>query len=69
MRANVTFSKDYKRIVAIVTLEAELQDRAKLLRSTAAELRAGTMNPFHAANRIERIANEIARPKDSSATT
>lgn len=43
----------------------EMQQRADLLRSTAAELRAGTMNRFHAANRIERIANEIARPKES----
>lgn len=45
-----------------VILDA-LQHLADRLRSTAAELRAGTMNRWHAANRIERIANEIARGK------
>jgi hypothetical protein len=51
---------------AIATFDAfaeAVRDQMDRLRETAAELRSGKINPHHAANRIEKIANEIARRK------
>lgn len=45
-------------------IAATIQSRMDRLRETANELRAGTIHPVHAANRIEKIANEIARAKE-----
>lgn len=47
----------------LTTAEADLQAHADRLRETAEELRRGTIHPVHAANRITKIANDIARRK------
>lgn len=46
---------------ALELFESELSALTDRLRETAAELRAGTINRHHAANRIEKIANQIAK--------
>lgn len=52
------------RIDPAILLE-EMQKRADLLRQTADDLATGKINPHHAANRIRRIANEIAKARES----
>lgn len=47
----------------ILAVVAQMHGHADRLRETAAELRAGTINRHHAANRIEKIANTIAKEK------
>jgi hypothetical protein len=42
-------------------MRPELERIAESLRATAADLRAGTMNTFHAANRLEKRANELCK--------
>jgi hypothetical protein len=44
----------------IVAATSARMDR---IRETAAELRAGAIHPSHAANRLDKIANEISRRK------
>lgn len=46
-------------------LFAGVAERMNRLRKTASKLRAGTINAHHAANRIERIADEISRAKEA----
>lgn len=43
--------------------EAELIRIADNLRETAAGLRDGSIHPAHAANRLEKRANELARKR------
>jgi hypothetical protein len=47
----------------LATIERDIRERMDLLRETADGLQSGEINRFHAANRIRRIANEIARGK------
>lgn len=55
--------KDHKRpcSVSASAVAVRVAERMDRLRETAAELRAGTIHPAHAANRIARIADEISR--------
>lgn len=53
----------YQMSAALVLVEA-LGPHADRLRETADELRRGTIHPAHAANRITKIADEIARRKE-----
>lgn len=51
------------RAAALSAIELFMRERMDRLRATADELRSGKINQFHAANRITKIANEIARGK------
>jgi hypothetical protein len=44
-------------------VESEVRAKCDRLRETAEELRRGEIHPAHAANRVQKIANEIARPR------
>jgi hypothetical protein len=51
--------------LAPLAVAAMISVRMDRLRETANELRAGAIHPAHAANRIEKIANEIAKAKET----
>lgn len=51
---------DVSTLALISEFERSLRDRCDLLRQTAEELRTGAINQYRAANRITKIANEIA---------
>lgn len=44
-------------------IESWLQEKADKLRETAEELRTGKINQYRAANRLKRIASELAKEK------
>ena len=49
-----------KRPTATQAFERAIRERCDRLRETAEQLKAGKINQYHAANRITKIANEIA---------
>jgi len=55
---------EYRRAIDLTVraVEREMRAHADLLRQTAAELDADSIHRCHAANRLRKIANEIARP-------
>jgi hypothetical protein len=56
-------AREGRKPLSFVEAYEFVQDRMDLLRQTADELQAGTINRWHAANRIRRIAGEIAKAK------
>lgn len=41
----------------------QLQEVADRLRQTAEEIRTGAIHPCHAANRVKKLANQLAQEK------